>query len=356
MFYTVIGEVGFVRYDGRNWQKLGKVISSPGFADLGNRVRAFGTDGSRLYVLVEDLNSDSVSKTCWLLSLEEIGDANWSVHTLATVVLSDALDMFVFKSSGGTNRFLYINGDVNDVATCYRILLPNRTDTPRLATNADAALFGTLVTSYWDGNRPQVKKSAKRLTINSENLNASRSIQVSYQADDDTSWTEINADSSTFTTSSEQIIAFDEGVEFYRIRLRFTFSSDSSTNSPVMKAFAMDLDWRPRRLRRWRVTAGLEEGLKGLQSVANPLPPIRTLQQLRTLQQQISPIIIEDIDGVTQRCHIVDMVEQSFRTRSGRVSGGPSYSRGVSLLMVQALALSGEAWNSGIRWNEFAWG
>jgi len=356
MFYTVIGEVGFVRYNGEVWQRLGKVVQSPGFSDVGSRIRAFGTDGNRLYALVEDLNADSITKTCWLFSLEEAGGGEWSVHTLATVVLSDALDMFVFKPSGGTNRFLFINGDVNDVATCYRILLPNRTDTPRLATNADAALSGTLVTSYWDGNRPQVKKSAKRLTINSENLNASRSITVAYQVDDDTSWTDINSDSSVFTTSSEQITAFDEGVEFYRIRLRFTFSSDSSTNSPVMKAFAMDLDWRPRRLRRWRLTAALEDGLKGLQGVVMALPPRRALQQLRSLQQQISPIIIEDIDGVTQRCHIVDMIETSFRTRSGKVSGGPSYSRGVSLLMVQALALSGEAWNSGIRWNEFAWG
>ena len=356
MFYTVIGEVGFVRYDGQKWQKLGKVIQSPGFSDIGNRVRAFGTDGDRLYALVEDLNADSVTKNCWLLSIEQLPNGTWSVHTLATVVLGDALDMFVFKPSGGTNRFLYINGDVNDVAACYRIQLPNRTDTPRHATNADGALSGTLVTSYWDGNRPQVKKSAKRLSINSENLSANRTITVAYQADDDTSWTDINSSSAEFNTSSEQIVAFNEGVEFYRIRLRFTLATNDATSLPVMKAFALDLDWRPRRLRRWRVTAGLEEGLKGMQGVPVPLPPARVLAQLRTLQQQVSPIAIEDIDGNKQRCHIVEMTEQSFRVRSGRVSGGPSYSRGVSLLMVQAFALSGEPWDSGIRWNEFAWG
>ena len=112
--------------------------------------------------MLDDLNSDSVTKQSWLLALKEIG-GEWVVHQIATLVLSDVLDMVIHKPSGNNNRYMYINGDVNDVAFCYRLLLPNRTSTPRLGTDAEVIKTGYFTTSYYDGGRPGVYKSLNEI-------------------------------------------------------------------------------------------------------------------------------------------------------------------------------------------------
>ena len=353
--YTIMNEVGFLRYRGESWEDLAHLIQSPGFNDFGNRIRAFGTDGRWLYVLVEDLNSDSITKSSWLYAMLE-REGVWEVHQLCSLILSDAIDIFTHKPSGASNRFLYINGDINDAAAAYRIPLPHRTDTPRHATNADMALSGEFVTSYWDANRPQVRKVFNRLTLISENLSTTRTITVAYQVDDDTTWTNMNSSSSAFTISSRQSIAFNENVVGTRIRFRFTFDSTSSTAGPVLKAFIMEANWRPRRLRRWQLVAAVEEDIRSLAGIPHALPASRLSTRLEILRSETAPLQLEDIDGVTHRCHIVDKVEREFMVRAGANGTGPRYSRAISLTLSEAFTVSGQPWDSGIRWTEFHWG
>ena len=353
-FYTIVGEVGFVRDRGQYWEDLAPLLQSPGFSEFGNRVRALGTDGRWLYVLVEDLNADSITKASWLYMLLE-ATAGWQVHQVCSLTLSDALDVFTHKPSGGTNRFLFINGDINNEAATYRITLPNRTDTPRHATNADMTLSGEFITSYWDGNRPQVRKVFNRLTFLSESLSATQTITVAYQVDDATTWTNINANSSVFNTSPRQSLAFNENVVGARIRFRFTFTSTSLTAGPVLKAFTMEANWRPRTLRLWRMMAALEADMKNLQGVPFALPAVRQLARLNVLRQETAPIQLQDIDGATHRCHITTKRERQFKVRAGFNGGAPRYNRAVELVLSEAFTISGEPWDSW-RWNEGQWG
>lgn len=354
-FYTVLGEVGFTRYNGTQWEDLSHVIQSPGLSDFGNRVRAFGTDGQWLYLIIEDLNASSLTKQSWLFALKEMADGTWSVHTLTSLILSDALDCTVFKTSGADNRFLYVNGDVNGEAFVYRMQLPDRTDTPRFGTNADLASEGTLVTSYMDWNRAQVEKSIDRFRIISENLSGSINVAVAYQADNSTTWVDINSENSTFASSPHDAVTVDSGTTSRRVRFRLTLSSNVSTSSPVVKGFVLESNWRPPRLKQWNIVADLEEGVRGLHGVKARLPLKRQLSRIDFLRSEVSPIKMEDIDGSTHNCHIISMSEAQIRVHAAKTRAS-RYARGLQLTIMETLSQAGEPWDSGIKWDEFFWG
>ena len=351
-FYTTIGESGLMRFDGNYWQSLSHIIRTPGFSELGNRGRAFGTDGEWLYLLVEDLNSDAIDNKCWLLALKEF-TGKWAVHQVASLTMSDGVDIHVHKSSGGTNRFCYVMGDVNDEAFCYRLQLADRTDTPRLATNKDHALTGEFITSWIDWDRPQVYKAPTRFILLSENLSSSNTVTVSYQADNETSFTAINSTNSVFKTSPRSSIAFNENITARRIRFKLEFTASSTTSGPVVRAFVIEAAWRPSRLKHWTMTAAIEEGAQSLQGVSAGLSVSRSLTMLNLLKDEIAPIIIEDIDGVEQRGHIIDMAERQIRRHPREAT---SYARAVDIRITQALTAAAQPWNSGIRYDEFHWG
>ena len=351
-FYTLFSEVGLIRYkQGQEWQEISEIIQSPGLTDVGNKVRAFGTDGRALYVLVEDLTASSITKKSYIYSLKERYDGSWSVHTVASLTISDAIDMSVFKPSGSNNRHIFINGtNASTEPTSYRIQLPDRTDTPRLGTNRNLAASGTLITSYWDGNRPQVPKSFNKITLVSEDLSSTQTVTVAYQIDNNTTWTDINSANATFNSSPSGTIGFNEGVFGKRIRLRFTLATTSSTASPVIKGFALHMSWRPPRVKRWRIVGAVEDDVRLLQGVRHPLPSKRMLTNLRSLAEDASPIAIDDIDGDSHRAHIVELAETQFRVRTGS-AGTARYSRAVSLTLVET---PGGGWGFQ-RWGQFYW-
>jgi len=265
--------------------------------------------------------------------------------------LSDAIDMFVFKPSGASNRHLFINGSITSKEpAAYRLQLPDRTDTPRLGTNRNLALSGTFITSYWDGNRPQVPKAFNKLTLVSEELSSSQLVTVAYQVDNDTAWTDINSANATFNSSPSGTIGLNEGVVGKRIRLRFTLTTTSSTASPVIKGFALHMSWRPPRVKRWQIVGAVEDDVRLLQGVRHALPGKRMLTNLRSLAEDVSPIAIEDIDGEEHRAHIVSLAETQFKVRTGS-AGTARYSRAVTMTLIETV---GGGWGF-LRWNQFNW-
>ena len=350
-FYTTMSEVGLLRYNGQFWQDLSHLLRSPGFTEFGNRVRAFGTDGKSLYTLVESLDTSSISKKMWLYSMREYAGGEWDVHQVCSMPLTDANDIHVFKTSGASNSHIYVSGELTTgEAYSYRMTLPNQADAPRLAANKDMALSGDLITSYWDGDRPGVDKAFNKLTILSESLSANLKITVYYQVDDDTAWTEIHASDAAFTRSPLETVGFTAGVTGKRIRLKFSFASNSATGSPILKGFALHTSWRPKRLRRWRIVASLEDDIRMLQGVRHSLPVNRMLSNIGVLRQMTEPVILDDIDGNSHKAHIVEVSERQYRTRSGS-AGTPHMSRVIEMVLTEVL---GAGWGY-VNWDEFNW-
>ena len=356
-FYTILGETGLAGYrfssnDGHTWVEMDHVIRSPGFSEFGNRVRAFGTDGHWLYMLVEDLNADSLTKKCWLFALE-IREEGPIVHTICSLVMSDGLDIFVHKPSGSTNRFVYISGDINDEAYCYRLQLPNRTDEPRLGTNIDLALTGYIITPYMDWTRPNIRKSMDRLFAVSENLTASKKIDVSYQLDNDTTFTNVHSSAYTFTSSPIQSMAFDAGIVGRRLRFKFTMSTDDATASPVLKTYTLESAWRPPRLRKWTFVIAIEEGNRHGSMVSMAMPSAKLMQNMNILSKEGSPIRFTDLDGVTWTGHIIEMSE--VQVKGSTREGADSYVRGLQVVILQSNAETALPWGD-IWWGQFHWG
>lgn len=356
LFYTVLGETGLLSYffstqTGHRWFDLDHIIRSPGFEEFGNRVRAFGTDGHWLYLLIEDLNADSLTKKCWIFAIE-VHDSEHVIHTIASITLSDGLDIFVHKPSGATNRFLYVMGDINNEAYCYRFQLPDRTDSPRLATNKELALSGTIITSWMDWNRPNVRKAAEKVTCISENLNGNRTITIAYEVDNETSFTNINT-SATLQNSPLQAITFTEGITGRRIRKRYSFATDDSTDGPILKSQVFEGSWRPPRLRQWDMIGALEEGIRNPSGVGMPLAPVHILSNLEVLRKETSAITLRDLDNVSFPCHIIEMREIQHRVSSNQGSG--RYARAIQLTLLQNAILVGEPWGE-TYWGQFNWG
>ena len=339
-FFTIAGETGLLRFDGQYWQNMGFLLQSPGFEQFGGRALALGTDGQYLYAIVGDLIASSVvTKTMWLMAIHEVEQGVWATHPMANWVGREALDITVHKSSGADNRHLYIPtmmvGDNHDFAAVFRMTLPSNTNTPRLSTDQENTLSGTFVTSWWDGNRPQVEKSFNKFTLLSEDLSGNLHVTVAYEADDDGAFTNINSSDSIFNTSPSETISANAGITFRRIRFRFTLTTNALTTSPVIKGFVAHFSWRPSRLKQWTLVAEVERNMRNLQGVRNPLPPAKMLSQLSTLKDEVSPITMEDIDGVEQTCHIVEMEEGQYLVRRD-TAGVVHYARGVSIRLVEA--------------------
>lgn len=340
LFYTSLYDFGFAVWDGVTWENLSLLLSTPGFTEFGNKVRGLGSDGRRLYILVQDRSDAGSGTTCFLLTLERVGQ-QVHVHVLASLRLSQAQDMAIFNNSDANdpfNRsFLFINGYMGNTSISYQIPLPIGTTVPRLGSteskSAFIALSGTFVTSYWDGNRPDVLKVAHSLALTTENLNANRTITVAYQIDDESSWTNINSSDSIYETSPYQTINFNANLSFRRIRLRFTFDSNVTSSSPVLKSFVLRMHWRPARKKVWDFTGLIEDQATGLQGVST-LSAKKMLSQLDTLRNATNDVTLEDIDGTETTGHIIDAGEEQVQDRPD-TGGSLHYSRGVRVVFME---------------------
>ena len=335
-FYTKFGETGFARWNGAFWEPLDHIIASPSFPEISNSIRAFGTDGNWLYILVEEPVADSLTKTSWILATKEF-QSGWVTHTLLQTVLSDAIDMQVFKPAGQAenNRYLYINGDLNAEASTYRIRLPDRSSIPRRSVNPLHPVRSSLTTSYMDWNRPNVPKAFKQLTLISEDLAAATAIVAAYQVDNETSFTNINASDSTFETSPTQTITFNSNLTGNRIRLRLTFDGTISTTG-VLKSFFLEASWRPTRKKRWVITGKIEDNIRGLMGATEPLRAQVLLSRLDTLRKATAPLKFGDIDGAETNVNITQMREiQLEEAMQEAGQGGARYSRAVQLELTE---------------------
>ncbi len=335
LFWTVVNDTGLSVFNGVRWQSMNWLFRTPGFSEFGNSIKGFGTDGEWLYLALEDSTAPTTDKTCYLLAVQNQESA-WVCHTIASFKASDVIDMVIWRDAAAAaaafnRRFIYIHGNDGSSDISYRFPLPERSNTPRRSTYPLLPLTSTFITSYWDGNRPQVQKVAHDLDLITEELTANVSITVDYQKDNETSWTAINASDATFNTSPYETIAFTAGTTFRRIRLRFTFTSNVTTATAVLKAFVLHMHWRPDRLQQWLLVGAIEDGLRGLQGAAPALPAKQMLTQLATLRDAKADVTFTDIDGTTHTGHIVDMKETQVKGRVG--SGGQAvYSRGVQIL------------------------
>jgi hypothetical protein len=115
------------------------------------------------------------------------------------------------------------------------------------------AATGDLITSWIYGDHETIPKVAHKIWITSENCNDDDYISVSYQRNESTLWMPLGSftispmpDALNFETNAS-------GVEFYRMRFKFTFTRGATTtNSPKMTGWTLEYRTCPPVLWRWR--------------------------------------------------------------------------------------------------------
>lgn len=328
-FYTVIGELGFVRYNQSKWELLSDVIASPAFTEFGGKVSAIGSDGQRLYLMIEDRATAATSKEAWLFLLKD-HPQGWELHPLKKILMNKAYGFGA--QNNNTSNFTFVAGDIHTQFVVYRVWWGQKANTPRHALNNALSVAGAFTTSYLDMGQ---KMTMNRLVLISEDLDSNLTVTAAYEVDAETSFTNINSTDATFNTSPAETIAFNPSVSGRRIRLRFTGASNSESAGPVIKGFELHLD----RLKEWRLVGVLTDNAVGLQGIPGGMTSTTMISYLTTLRKSVAqtPLKFEDIDGTTQRVVITDMQEVQFRVSEMR-GAQPQFARGLSLTLREAVA------------------
>ena len=144
------------------------------------------------------------------------------------------------------------------------------------------AATGSLVTSWMYNGMKDIKKYYDSITVFSENASATQTIAVEYQTDDegdDSDWHTIG----TINTSPVQAIDIGTyNVSGRRIRLRYTFATSSSLETPVMKATVLDTVERDPVKRGWHVQIYVGDYMTDLHGTLQTSDADAVLDQLRT--------------------------------------------------------------------------
>jgi hypothetical protein len=115
------------------------------------------------------------------------------------------------------------------------------------------AATGDLITSWIYGDHETIPKVAHKIWITSENCNDDDYISVSYQRNESTLWMPLGSFTISPMPNALNFETNASGVEFYRMRFKFTFTRGATTtNSPKMTGWTLEYRTCPPVLWRWR--------------------------------------------------------------------------------------------------------
>ena len=115
------------------------------------------------------------------------------------------------------------------------------------------AAAGDLITSWIYGEHETITKVAHKIWITSEDCNADDYISVSYQINESTTWIALGSFMTSPLPTALDFGISAAGVEFYRMRFKFTFTRGATTtNSPKMTGWTLEYRTCPPVLWRWR--------------------------------------------------------------------------------------------------------
>lgn len=145
-------------------------------------------------------------------------------------------NIFIQVVPGGVaDRLWFTEGD--DVAWTY---LPGNT----LKEDTDSTFRHTheavLETGWITGNESDAVKLFSSVKLFTENTTSGRNIEWDYQKDGDTTWTPV---STSFTSPPVQEISLN--ISAKRLKLRFRMQTNSSTETPIIRAMVINATTRP---------------------------------------------------------------------------------------------------------------
>ena len=132
---------------------------------------------------------------------------------------------------------------------------------PVQVSSFEYASAGTMETPWFDGGDVTGSKLAITFRAVTSNCASGRTIQVEYATDFSESYTSMGTITSNGTT--EYDFASGVGTAFSSVKFKFTFATDSSTQTPDLNL--IELRWREKFPAKygWQVTIDAQSGYKG---------------------------------------------------------------------------------------------
>ena len=320
------------------------------FDDFGGRVRSLIHDGLWLYALQDRPLADlTETKTVNLLCARNEQTQNgvelvW--HTLFTPDIGQIAIMGIDVNTATTpaTPYLYLFGrratgtDTTSAGGAtqwyltanFRMNLPAQHD--NMMKEATPALLksGTVVTSimdYAEYGYANDDKAFTKIVVYGDNINSNRTITVEEQIDagidDGGAWTAVGS-AITSLSNGSATLTFSAGSASTgkRVRLRFTLTSNVTTDGPILRGFRLYCVPHPDRFWTWELTAKLGN-TRGVSGQLTNDTPANTMANLTTLDSQDYPLKFNDIDGTQYNVQIVSLNRQAVLRGSGMSQRDP---------------------------------
>lgn len=180
------------------------------------------------------------------LAWEVKWSASDSAGTGAIEVGTSYSDYRVWWATGSTVNYMKLATDIIN---------------PSQITSFEYATSGTMETPWFDGGDVTGDKLAITFRAVTSNCTANRTIQVEYATEFNESYTSMGTITGNGTTTYD--FASGVGVAFNAVKFKFTFATNSTTNSPDLNL--IELRWREKFPAKygWTVTLDAQREYKG---------------------------------------------------------------------------------------------
>jgi hypothetical protein len=319
------------------------------YDQFGGRVRALTHDGVWLYALQDTPVVDTSSaKTVNLMAArwEQTSTGQRLVwHTLKNLVMGDIRGLTV--EAGFLWAFgRYASDSSNYEMKMYRMALPTKHDNMmKEAIVKVHSSGGTMVTEIFDYDEMGFGEDDKghiRVRVFAENLSSDLTITVERQADanisDAGSWTGVG---SAITSGPSATVSYTAGSSSKRERLRFSFATNVTTSSPILRSFRLESVAHPDRYWQWDFTIQMGSGMRGLggQRSSDTAQNMMDLVE-NTLDDEDYPLDFVDVDGQSYSVQILTMDKLVVPKTGAPPAGGTSgerLDRGLRMVIREVL-------------------
>ncbi len=204
---------------------------APGMSDFVGRVCAMDGDADYLYTAIDD--GTDIQMVCGRWEVISSETSFWWHHfsTITLTNASDNVNWILISSHSGVKR-LWL-GCVSATDGIYYLHHPTTYGDVTLDSNYKMLTTGTFTVPFQAGKYPYLTKSYYSVTVYCSNLSATKTIEVKYKCDLDSSFTSLG----TLTSVNDNSLMIDPDLATRRLQLQFVLTSDSETSCPILTGY-----------------------------------------------------------------------------------------------------------------------
>ena len=194
-----------------------------------------GTINKKLYVF-NTASIDKLFEFPWDVSIDwmDVWDDKLAIGLNGTDSLTGEEAVYLFDRNGFHRAFTPSSvGITSGIVARNQLITGNTGTTIHKIADDTYADEGTLQSSYFEAQLPNIYKLYRNVTLMFDSLPTGGSIKVDYKTDETDSWTNLGTASTAGTTSES--FNFASGVFSHKISFRYTLATTDTTKTPTLR-------------------------------------------------------------------------------------------------------------------------